>query len=207
MLYPTELRVRCRERSSGFPGGSQNAMVGKSAGARSVGDPSILCTGGAGGGLVFYFPMENLPPAHQAYEDAEQLKLLSVFHYVLAGLLVVGGCLMAAYFAFASYMVTEIFKAMPPSAGPPPPSGVGWYIGAMGAGITLAAVTFAALHFMCARWLGARRNRSFCFVVACLTCILIPFGTILGIFTILVLQRSSVQALFDRSTPGAYLNR
>jgi hypothetical protein len=155
----------------------------------------------------FLLPMENLPPAHQAYEDAEQLKLLAVFHYVLAGLLVVGGCLMAAYFAFAGYMATEILKAMPPSAGPPPPSGVGWFFGAMGAAVTLAAVTFAALHFMCARWLGARRNRSFCFVVACLSCILFPFGTILGIFTILVLQRGSVQALFDRSTPGAYLNR
>ena len=60
---------------------------------------------------------------------------------------------------------------------------------------------------MCARWHGQRRNRSFCFVVACLSCFNVPLGTILGIFTILVLNRPSVQAGFDRLTPGAYLNR
>jgi hypothetical protein len=151
--------------------------------------------------------MESLPPAYQVNEDAEQLKLLSIFHYVFAALLTVGGCLMAAYFAFASYMVSEVMKAMPPSSGPPPPAGMGWFFGIFGAVITLGILAIAALHFMCARWLGLRRNRSFCFVVGCLSCFNVPFGTILGVFTILVLQRSSVQAWFDRATPGAYLNR
>ena len=151
--------------------------------------------------------MESLPPAYQANEDAEQLKLLGVFHYVFAGLLAAGGCLMGAYFAFAGYMVSEVMKAMPPSAGPPPPSGMGWFFGAFGAVFTLGILAIAALHFMCARWLGQRRNRSFCFVVACLSCFNVPLGTILGIFTILVLQRPSVQVFFDRLTPGVYLNR
>ncbi|MCW1912257.1 hypothetical protein OJ996_01650 [Luteolibacter sp. GHJ8] len=141
-------------------------------------------------------------------EDAEHLKVLSVFHYVCSGLLVVGGCLMAAYFAFTGFIVTEMFKAMPPTAGaPPPPTGLGWIFGGVGAVIGLGAIGMAVMHFLCARWLGARRNRSFCFVVACVCCIFFPIGTILGIFTILVLNRPSVQALFDFSTPGAYLNR
>ena len=151
--------------------------------------------------------MESLPPAYQANEDAEQLKLLGVFHYVFAGFMTLGAFLMGAYFAFAGFMVTEIMKSVPPSAGPPPPTGVGWFFGAFGAVMTLGILAIAVLHFMCARWLGQRRNRSFCFVVACLSCFNVPLGTILGIFTILVLNRPSVQAVFDRLTPGAYLNR
>ncbi len=152
--------------------------------------------------------MESLPPPpHQASEDADQLKLLSVFHYVMAGLFTVGGFLAAAYFAFAGYFVSEMMRSMAPSAGPPPPAGLGWFFGAFGAVVTLAVLAIAVLHFLCGRWLAARRNRSFCFVVACLACFNIPLGTLLGIFTILVIQRPSVQALFDRQYAGGYLNR
>jgi hypothetical protein len=35
------------------------------------------------------------------------------------------------------------------------------------------------------------------FVVACIECIFVPFGTILGIFTIIVLSRESVKTLFS----------
>jgi membrane protein YqaA with SNARE-associated domain len=44
--------------------------------------------------------------------------------------------------------------------------------------------------------LSRRRCYWFAFVVACIECIFIPFGTILGIFTIIVLSRESVKALF-----------
>jgi hypothetical protein len=146
--------------------------------------------------------------AVQASEDAEQLKVLSIFHYVMAALLVVTGCIAAAYFAFTGFMVTEMFKAMPPSAaGPPPPRELGWIFGGIGALLAVGSVVIATFHFMCGRWLAARRNRSFCFVVACICCVFVPLGTILGIFTIVVLNRPSVRALFDRLTPGAYLNR
>jgi len=33
-------------------------------------------------------------------------------------------------------------------------------------------------------------------VMACVECLFIPFGTILGVFTIIVLLRESVKALF-----------
>lgn len=146
--------------------------------------------------------------AVRASEDAEQLKVLSVFHYVMAALLVVIGCIAAAYFAFAGFVVAEMFKAMPPSAAaPPPPRELGWIFGGIGAVLAIGFLVMATLHFMCGRWLAARRNRSFCFIVACICCAFVPLGTILGIFTIVVLNRPSVRALFDRLTPGAYLNR
>jgi len=36
----------------------------------------------------------------------------------------------------------------------------------------------------------------FCFVVACIECLFMPFGTVLGAFTIIVLMRPSVKNLF-----------
>jgi hypothetical protein len=40
-------------------------------------------------------------------------------------------------------------------------------------------------------------------VMACIECLFIPFGTILGVLTIVVLARESVRALFaPAQTPG-----
>jgi membrane protein YqaA with SNARE-associated domain len=36
----------------------------------------------------------------------------------------------------------------------------------------------------------------FAFAIACVECLFIPFGTILGVFTIIVLSREPVKALF-----------
>jgi hypothetical protein len=34
------------------------------------------------------------------------------------------------------------------------------------------------------------------FVIACIECLFMPFGTILGVFTLIVLSRESVKKLF-----------
>ena len=47
--------------------------------------------------------------------------------------------------------------------------------------------------------LKQRRRRTLCFVVACLMLPSFPLGTILGVFTIIVLRRPSVQELFARN--------
>jgi hypothetical protein len=46
--------------------------------------------------------------------------------------------------------------------------------------------------------LRKRRHRTLSFVMACLTCINIPLGTALGVFTLVVLSRPSVKALYDQ---------
>jgi hypothetical protein len=51
--------------------------------------------------------------------------------------------------------------------------------------------------------LGRRRGHAFCFVVACLACLFMPFGTVLGAFTIIVLSRPSVKARFGMPISGA----
>ncbi len=163
---------------------------------------------GRAGGLDGGVQSPGPPPHPQTLEDAEHLKLLSIFHYVMAGLIALGGCLMMAYFAFSAYFFSEMIRAMPPGKGtPPPPAGIAWFFGAFGAVMCLGSWIVAALNFLSARWLAARKNRIFCFVVAALNCAAFPLGTALGVFTILVLQRPGVRAEFERHGAGGYMNR
>lgn len=45
--------------------------------------------------------------------------------------------------------------------------------------------------------LRRQRRRTLCIVIAAILCDSVPLGTILGVFTLVVLFRPSVQALFD----------
>ena len=49
-------------------------------------------------------------------------------------------------------------------------------------------------------FLSQRKNRIFSMVIAGLDCLQVPFGTALGVFTILVLSRDSVQELYEGSS-------
>jgi hypothetical protein len=44
--------------------------------------------------------------------------------------------------------------------------------------------------------LSRRRRPTFCMIIAAINCIFVPIGTVLGVFTILVLSRPSVKELF-----------
>lgn len=56
----------------------------------------------------------------------------------------------------------------------------------------------AALVIAAGRNLGAHRGYIFCLVIAALECLSVPLGTVLGVFTIVVLQRESVKELFGQ---------
>ena len=62
-------------------------------------------------------------------------------------------------------------------------------------GVIISA--FAIANFMSARFIKKRKNKTFSFVVAAINCIQIPFGTVLGVFTIVVLMRPSVQSGYE----------
>ena len=154
--------------------------------------------------------MPGPPPHPQALQDAEHLKLLAVFHYVLAGLAALVGSIPIIHVVLGVAMVSGKFPLGPPpgssshSSGMPPE--FGWLFIVMGSVFILISWVYAGLLFYAGRCLSARQKRTFCFVMACISCIHFPLGTALGVFTILVLQRPSVQALFNRPLPGGYLN-
>ena len=46
------------------------------------------------------------------------------------------------------------------------------------------------------RKLHTQRSHTYCFVVACFECLWMPFGTALGVFTLIVLSKPTVKELF-----------
>ena len=71
----------------------------------------------------------------------------------------------------------------------------------MGVGgcIMLFVFGLAALSFFTARGLARQRHRTFCMVAAGLACLSVPLGTVLGVFTLVVLSRPAVAAMFAQN--------
>ena len=129
--------------------------------------------------------------------DTEQLNLLAIFHYVVAGL--------AALFSFFPLLYTTvgaifIFAARHGTAKPGedlPPEFLGWIFAVLGSVLFLIGLSMAICILIAGRSLALRKRYSFAFVMACIECLFIPFGTILGVFTTVVLSRESVRGLFS----------
>jgi hypothetical protein len=142
------------------------------------------------------------PELRQAIVDEEHLKLLRIGYLVSAGMNALFS-LLGLLYVFLGVLMGTMFASMPMRTGPhPPPLFLGWFLGILGLGLFLVMITLAVLKFRAARCLKARRSRGFCMVVAGLSCLGFPYGTVLGVFTFLVLGRASIKALFEpEATP------
>jgi hypothetical protein len=135
--------------------------------------------------------------------DTEHLQVLAIFHYVVAGL--------AGLFSFFPLIYTIIgtifiFAARHGTAKPGedlPPEFLGWIFAVVGSLLFLIALAMAICILIAGRSLALHKRYSFALVMACIECLFIPFGTILGVFTIVVLSRESAKALFSTATAEA----
>jgi hypothetical protein len=126
--------------------------------------------------------------------DQEHLDLLAIFHYILAGLTALGACVPILHVGMGVF----ILMAAPADE---VPRLVGILLVVFASVAILAGWTLAIALFMAGRRLSGRRGRTFCLVVAALSCLMVPLGTVLGIFTLVVLSRGSVQQLFLEGSP------
>jgi hypothetical protein len=124
-------------------------------------------------------------------DDVQHLQLLSVFHYVLGGITALFGCFPIFHLAMGIAVVTGVLDD---ENGPPP--AFGWlFIGMAAIAMTfLWALAIAIL--VAGRKLATHTGYMYCMVVAAIECAFMPLGTILGVFTIIVLVRPSVKELF-----------
>lgn len=130
--------------------------------------------------------------------DAEHLKLLSIFHYIVGGIAALMGLFPVFHLALGIAMVTG---RLTDAGSGPDPLLFGWFFVAIAAVMIVAAETFAACMIVAGRFLARRTHYLFCLVMAAIACAFVPFGTVLGVFTILVLQRPTVKELFVRGRP------
>jgi hypothetical protein len=134
----------------------------------------------------------------QTIVDEEHLKLLAIGYWVAGGMAAFFSLLGVFYICMGA-VVAVSFAKIPAAAVQPnqqPPAFMPWIFVGIGLAIFLVAATFAAMRFWTAVCLKRRRSRTFCLVVAALSCLEFPYGTTLGVFTFMVLGRPSVIQLF-----------
>jgi hypothetical protein len=124
--------------------------------------------------------------------DNGHLRLLSMFHYIVSGFSILG----IGFLAVHHYIMQSVFSNPAVFANQqktPFPSDqfmsifVYVYI-AIGILLLLAAV----VNLLSGIFIHKRINRTFSIIVAAVNCIQIPVGTILGVFTISILNRDTV---------------
>ena len=127
--------------------------------------------------------------------DQDRLRLLSIFHYVLAAMQVL----------LALFPVIDLVLGMGIVSGrvagsPEQSSSYGWAL--VGSSVLAVALglALAALTLLAGRRLAARQAHSFCMFVAAINCFFFPFGTILGVLTLIMLKRPAVREAFGART-------
>jgi ABC-type transport system involved in multi-copper enzyme maturation permease subunit len=141
----------------------------------------------------------------QAIIDEEHLKLLSIGYLVSAGVAALFSLFGLLYVIMGVTMGIIFSEAAKKANESSPPAFIGWVFGIVGIVIFLLLIAMALLKFQTARCIKRRRSRAFCMVVGAISCLEIPYGTLLGVFTFLVLGRNSVKGLFEPQTASSPL--
>jgi len=131
----------------------------------------------------------------QAIIDEEHLRLLPIFYWALAGIDILISLYGLFYMGMGALLSSAPFPSSNGVSGPPPEFISTFFFG-IGAAFLLGFGLSATLKIMTGFWLRKRKHRTACLVIAAIACLSIPFGTIAGIMTFIVLMRPSVAAMF-----------
>ena len=138
--------------------------------------------------------MSVQPPTDSTSQDLQHLDLLGIFHYVIAALMALFSLFPVIHLVLGVAMVTGNLEPGDPGA-----AIVGWFFIAFAGAFILCGLSVAVLAALAGRFLRQRRHYTFCLVIAAIECMFIPFGTVLGVFTLVVLARTGVKDIFPRA--------
>ncbi len=128
-------------------------------------------------------------------EDLEHLRLLSIFHYVVAGLTALFACFPIFHLSIGVTMLAGNFFE---GSGAPPgmPTIFGLMFVILPAAIMLLGWAYAVALAFAGRFLSRNSNYTYCLVIAAISCAYFPLGTALGVLTLIVLMRPTVKIRF-----------
>ncbi len=141
-------------------------------------------------------------------KDLDHLRMLSIFHYVVGGLIALFSCIPFIHLGMGIMFLTGNFPQPPQQANQPefPVQMFGLMFTIIPAIIILCGWTLAICTIVAGKKLGKQKGYMFCLVIAGILCMFAPVGTILGVFTIIVLLRDSVKSLFNGQNPAQFGN-
>ncbi len=140
------------------------------------------------------------PLTEQQKKDSDNINLLSIFQFIFAGLTLVSLAFLYLHYLFMHefLMKSEVWKQMNMNITQQQLFAIviGFY---WVAGVLMFICSL--LNVLSGIFMRQRKARVFSLVVAALNCLHIPLGTLLGIFTLVILSRYSVAELY-RTKPA-----
>ncbi len=130
-----------------------------------------------------------------SHDDEKHLDLLAIFHYILGGIIALFSCFPLIHVFMGIMMISG---QLTDNQGQGPPPAFGWFFVVIGSLFILAGWCIAACVAVAGRKLQTRRNRMYCMIIAGIECMFMPLGTILGVFSLVVLCKDSMKGIFDQ---------
>jgi hypothetical protein len=131
------------------------------------------------------------PPAEATAQDLEHLRLLSIFHYIVGAITALFSLLPVLHLVVGLLLMTGRIEEPDPAA-----TLIGGMFVAISATFIVCGLTLAGFMIHAGRCIARRRRHLLCVVVAGVECMLMPFGTVLGVFTLIALLKPQIRALF-----------
>jgi hypothetical protein len=126
----------------------------------------------------------------------EQLRILGIFHYVVGGLHALFGC-----FGFIHLSIGIAFMTNPHAfdahSADSPPAWFGAIFALAGGLVILFGWSLGFLTILSGRFISKRTRRTFSIVMGGINCALFPFGTVLGVFDVLILTKDETKRLYE----------
>lgn len=134
--------------------------------------------------------------------EEKHLDLLAIFHYVAGGLTTLFSCFFFIHLFMGLAMISGVLDTGEF------PVVFAWLFILLPSVFILGGWTIAALIIVAGRKLKQRRAHTFCLVMAAIECMFMPYGTVLGVFTIITLIKDRVKEMFaapdtDATNPAA----
>ncbi len=130
--------------------------------------------------------------------DRSHLNILGILYYVFGGLGLAGTVLGGgAYAALGAVMAVNPEAFNDQNQSPDTIAFIGLMI-LIGAGVVIVlGVLVSTLYFFTGGGLRSQKRFTLCVITAALACLSVPLGTILGVFTFVVIFRPQVKAAFQ----------
>ncbi len=107
-------------------------------------------------------------------QDTEHLRLLAIFHYVVAGLAALFSLFPLLYTMVGGIFIFAARHGTPKPGEELPPEFLGWVFIALGSVLFLLGIALAICILIAGRCLSRRKAYSFALVMACVECLFIP---------------------------------
>jgi hypothetical protein len=135
----------------------------------------------------------------QTKQYEQYLRILSIFHYVVGGVAALFACFPIIHFLVGIGMLAFSFIPTPEGTGFPfilPFTFAGLFFTLLAGSFILLGWTFAICVILAGRFLATRKRYMFCLVMGGVECMFMPFGTVLGVFTIITLLQPIAKEWF-----------